>query len=445
MNRTFGRCGMEFFKKRSNEFFRGVGAEFVFKTSDGISLVSGGRILKVRIDGPLLGATKSRVVLADPEGSEHVIFEGDAVSVSAKFIEIANEATTKRTPVSVSRKGAYAVLAAFTAVYLIFCHPVSQVPSQPAATQTSASDLDALLKSIPSVAGGIGKMNIPGAVNPAAQPIQPSTASNATSPVLDRPSFLELPEDEVSAAKTDEKKTKEVASAAIPAYSADLYTKTPPKADPSADKSAADASKRSSSAVAPEETDETVSVSKPNEKAVAAPSEIAALPVSTPVKAEETPAAKDSADSAKPAEKSDVKPTDDRKDADAAKVAKAAAKNMTAAEQAELLKMMEQMAGMDPSSIPPEMLEKLPHEIAQTLRETGVIGNPEAMPEKGNAPYAAIRLPAGAIDKFRGKDGIASIPENDTFAALGNKISLQLPGGGDIHKPEDLKLFGFNP
>lgn len=436
---------MEFFRKRSNEFFRGVGAEFVFKTSDGISLVSGGRILKVRIDGPLPGATTSRVVLADPDGNEHVIFEGDAVSASAKFVEIANEATSKRTPVSVSRKGAYAVLAAFTAVYFIFCHPVSQAPSQPAATQTSASDLDALLKSIPSVAGGIGKMNIPGAVNPAALPSQPAAAANTASPVLDKPSFLELPEDEVSAAKTDEKQTKEVASAGIPAYSADLYTKTPPKAEPSADKTAADASKPSDIAAASKAADQTVSLAKTDNKAVIAPTEIAALPVATPVKVDEAPAAKDPAEAAKPAEKSDAKPTDDKKDADAAKVAKDAAKNMTAAEQAELLKMMEQMAGMDPSSIPPEMLEKLPHEIAQTLRETGVIGNPEAMPEKGKAPYAAIRLPAGAIDKFRGKDGIASIPENDTFAALGNKISLQLPGGGDIHKPEDLKLFGFNP
>lgn len=432
---------MEFFKKRSNEFFRGVGAEFVFKTSDGISLVSGGRILKVRIDGSLPGTTASRVVLAEPDGSEHVIFEGDAVSASTKFVQIAKEATSKRTPVSVSRKGAYAVLAAFTAVYLIFCHPISQVPSQPAATQTSASDLDALLKSIPSIAGGVGKMNIPGAVNPATLPIQPSAAANGTSPVLDRPSFLELPEDEVSAVKPNGDKTSEVAAAAIPAYSADLYKKT----DPKADKSTVDASKPSVSAVALKETEETVSVAKTDEKADATPNEIAALPVSTSEKADETPAAKDSAEAAKPAEKSDAKPTDDKKDADAAKVAKAAAKNMTAAEQAELLKMMEQMAGMDPSSIPPEMLEKLPHEIAQTLRETGVIGNPEAMPEKGKAPYAAIRLPAGAIDKFRGKDGIASIPENDTFAALGNKISLQLPGGGDIHKPEDLKLFGFNP
>lgn len=436
---------MEFFKKRSNEFFRGVGAEFVFKTSDGISLVSGGRILKVRIDGPLPGATASRLVLAEPDGNEHVLFEGDAVSASTKFVEIANEATSKRTPVNVSRKGAYAVLAAFTAVYLIFCHPVSQVPSQPAATQTSASDLDALLKSIPSAAGGIGKMNIPGAVNPTL-PIQPSAAANSVSPVLDKPTFLELPEDEVSAVKPDDKQTKEVASAAIPAYSADLYSKPVSKAEPVADKRDAEASKPSDNAAASKATDETVSVAKTDEKPVAAPTEIAALPAAAPIEAVEVSGSKDPAASATPAEKSDAKPTSDKQDAgDAAKAAKDATKDMSAAETAELLKQIEMMMQMDPTAITPDMLEKLPHEIAQTLRDTGVIGNPEAMPEKGKAPYAAIRLPPGAIDKFRGKDGIASIPENDTFAALGNKISLQLPGGGDIRKPEDLKLFGFNP
>jgi chemotaxis protein histidine kinase CheA len=439
---------MEFFKKRSNEFFRGVGAEFVFKTSDGISLVSGGRILKVRVDGPLPGATASRLVLAEPDGNKHVIFEGDAVSASAKFVEIANEATSKRTPVSVSRKGAYAVLAAFTAVYLIFCHPISQPASQLPATQTSASDLDALLKSIPSLTGGVGKLNglnIPAAVN-SAVPIQPGVAADSVSPVLDKPSFLSLPEDEVSAAKADEQKTKDVA-AAIPAYSADLYDKADPKAAPTADKSVPEASKPSEAATTAKRTEE-ASVAKTEEKPVAT-TETAALPAATPVKAAEAVTGKDPAaatPAVSPVDKSDAKPTDAKPDADsAAKAAKAATKDMSAAETAEVLKQIEQMMQMDPTAITPDMLSKLPHEIAQTLRDTGVIGNPESMPEKGNAPYAAIRLPPGAIDKFRGRDGIASIPENDTFAALGNKITLQLPGGGDIRKPEDLKLFGFEP
>jgi hypothetical protein len=398
----------------------------------------------VRVDGPLPGATASRVVLAEPDGNEHVIFEGDAVAASAKFVEIANDATSKRTPVSVSRKGAYAVLAAFTAVYLIFCHPVSQVPSQLAATQTSASDLDALLKSIPSVAGGIGKMNIPGAVNPAALPNQPSAAANSVSPVLDKPSFLDLPEDEASAAKPDDKKSKEVATADIPAYSADLYNKPAAKADVSTDKAAAEPAKVTED-VASKPADP-VSATKAEEKPLAAPVEVAAVPVAEPIKVAEVSPVKDPAPAAATVDKAAATPAGGKPETkDAEKAAKDATKNMSAAETADLLKQIEQMMQMDPSAITPDMLEKLPHEIAQTLRDTGVIGSPEAMPEKGKAPYAAIRLPPGAIDKFRGKDGIASIPENDTFAALGNKISLQLPGGGDIHKPEDLKLFGFNP
>jgi chemotaxis protein histidine kinase CheA len=266
------------------------------------------------------------------------------------------------------------------------------------------------------------------------------------SPVLDKPSFLSLPEDEVSAAKADEQKTKDV-EAAIPAYSADLYDKADPKASPTADKVASEASKPSEAAVTAKPVEE-ASVAKTDEKPAAA-TEVAALPAATPVKAAETVTSKDPA-AATPVvpliEKSEAKPVDAKPDADsAAKAAKAATKDMSAAETAELLKQIEQMMQMDPTAITPDMLSKLPHEIAQTLRDTGVIGSPESMPEKGNAPYAAIRLPPGAIDKFRGRDGIASIPENDTFAALGNKITLQLPGGGDIRKPEDLKLFGFQP
>ncbi len=440
---------MEFFKKRSDVFFRGVGAEFVFKTSDGISLVSGGRILKVRVEGPLPGATASRVVLDQCNGNQHVLFEGDAVSASAKFVEIANDATSKRTSVSVSRKGPYAVLAALTAVYLIFCHPVSRAPSQLAAAQTSASDLDALLKAIPSMAGGAGTLNglnIPSAALNPSLPIQADPSANSVSPVLDRPSFLSLPEDEVSEAKPDKqdpKDSKEASVAAIPAYSADLYSKQASKADPSADKAEAAATKPADDIARSNSADEIAAV-KVEEKPAAAPVEIAAAPEVPPVA--DAAESKDSAARVPLADMSEEKPADDKPDAgDAAKAAKDATKNMSAAETAELLKQIEQMMQMDPTAITPDMLAKLPHEIAQTLRDTGVIGNPEAMPEKGNAPYAAIRLPPGAIDKFRGKDGIASIPENDTFAALGNKILLQLPGGGDIRKPEDLRLFGFEP
>jgi hypothetical protein len=429
---------MEFFKKRSDVFFKGVGAEFVFKTSDGISLVSGGRVLKVRVAPPSPGHTESLVVLAEPDGNEHIIFRGDAVTASARFIEIARDATSVRPAISSGRKGLYAVLAAFTAVYLIFCHP-TQRAAELSATQASVSDLNALIKSIPSVAGGVGVPNLP-TMDP-----QTSAAIAPTgSPVLDKPSFLSLPEDEVpEAAEKKLEGAKETTPSAIPAYSEDLYSKPAATAVPGPEtKSGAEVSKAEGAATeskAP--VAENVLVAKADGQPGTADKVVANAEAEKVAPVAATPAIAD----AKPIEQPAAKATEGKPEVDATKAAKDATKNMSATETADLLKQIEQMMTMDPSAITPEMLAKLPHEIAQTLRATGVIGSPDALPEKGNAPYAAIRLPAGVIDKFRGKDGIASIPENDTFAALGNKISLQLPGGGDIRKPEDLKLFGFKP
>jgi hypothetical protein len=55
-------------------------------------------------------------------------------------------------------------------------------------------------------------------------------------------------------------------------------------------------------------------------------------------------------------------------------------------------------------------------------------------------------LPSEVVNKFRGKDGIATIPENYSwYARSGGPVAIPLPGGGDIKKPEDLIDFGLNP
>lgn len=66
--------------------------------------------------------------------------------------------------------------------------------------------------------------------------------------------------------------------------------------------------------------------------------------------------------------------------------------------------------------------------------------------DEQGVPTKIIILPQPVIDQFRSEDGIASIPENQSWQAKGNPtVRLPLPGGGDIKSVEDLKKFGFAP
>ena len=419
---------MEFFKKRDERFFRGLGAEYAFNGADGISLVSGGRVLKVRLEGAEGERTTSRIVLAEPDGKLHVIYEGDALEAASRYVSISASATSARTTVSVSRKGLYAALAAFTAIYVVFCHPASRT-ADPAVGEVS--ELSSLLKSIPAVSqGGVPGLNMPPVASLQVPPALSSLGSGSA--VLDKPAFLDLPEENASAAGADVDKTAEVA--AIPAYSADLYTSP---ATPAADKQEAVAT--------PAEVAEPEGDKVSDAASTAADTEAAAPAAKDDAPVQAAASNPPAADQPSKAEDAPASAAAESGEEDPKALAASVAKRMSADDAHKLLGQLQTMTEMDPSMITPEILAKLPHEMAQALRDTGVLDDPAAMPEKGDAPYAAIRLPAGVIDKYRGKDGIASIPENDTYAALGNRIPLQLPGGGDIRKPEDLMLFGFKP
>lgn len=425
---------MEFFRKDSDDFFRGPGAEFAFKTSDGVSIVSGGRILKVRMETAEGDTPTSRIVLIDADQVRHVIFEGPALAAAAKLVEIGRMASNPRTPINVSRRGLYVGLAVFTAVYLVFCHPARQ--SDDLATISAANELGSLLKDIPAVArGGAPGINMPGGITP---PVPGGLQMpQAASTVLDKPAFLSLPEDAQTDTASIEPGKDSAEVPAFPSYSPDLYDGTEksaatPAINAEPAKASVEASAPATEASQPDDKVEPAHVTKVDTPAKTGAIEKAPLPEDAAPPA--VAPAKDAPDEAAAAAPLDAK-----------QVVTNATKDMTVADTAAVLKQIEQMMAMDPSTITPDMLSKLPHDIASALRDTGVLDNPAAMPEKGDAPYAAIRLPADVLDKFRGKDGIASIPENDTYAALGNRIPLQLPGGGDIRKPEDLRLFGFEP
>ncbi len=70
----------------------------------------------------------------------------------------------------------------------------------------------------------------------------------------------------------------------------------------------------------------------------------------------------------------------------------------------------------------------------------------ELSTNENGVPTRLIILPQPVIDQLRTDDGIASIPENQSWQARGNPtVHLPLPGGGDIKTVEDLKKFGFQP
>jgi len=121
-------------------------------------------------------------------------------------------------------------------------------------------------------------------------------------------------------------------------------------------------------------------------------------------------------------------------------------KGMTANDGMQILAHLEKLTS-ESGEISAEMLNALPHEVARVLKEAGIVPTPTTQdPDApGGVPYRIIRLPEKVLEKHRGKDGIPSVPEADTWVATGNSVSLPLPGGGDIKTVDDIKSFGLNP
>jgi len=115
---------------------------------------------------------------------------------------------------------------------------------------------------------------------------------------------------------------------------------------------------------------------------------------------------------------------------------------MTQSQAVDVLSQLEALGQMDPEKITPQMLSTLPHEVAKMLIDSGLVNQDDA---PDGVPYSIIRVPESVVDKHRGEDGIADIPERNSWASTGNYVSIPLPGGGDIKTPEDLKSFHLEP
>lgn len=142
----------------------------------------------------------------------------------------------------------------------------------------------------------------------------------------------------------------------------------------------------------------------------------------------------------------DIKPATGAK-ADG-KIAPSGVAPMSPAEAQELLKTLEQIKSQaaEGGELTPELLKQLPMDVARQLVGTGIATvSPKERTERAQRMARIVRLPANIINQYRGRDGIASIPEQDTWVANGGRISIPLPGGGDILEPGNITEFGLTP
>jgi hypothetical protein len=108
-----------------------------------------------------------------------------------------------------------------------------------------------------------------------------------------------------------------------------------------------------------------------------------------------------------------------------------------------LLLSLQHLGTVGEDGVTEEMLGSLPPEMAKLLTDSGVGVDIGAQEDGGGTMRI---LPNEVIDHYRGKDGIASIPENYSwYSRKGGAINLPWPGGGDIKRVEDFKAFGLKP
>lgn len=96
-----------------------------------------------------------------------------------------------------------------------------------------------------------------------------------------------------------------------------------------------------------------------------------------------------------------------------------------------------------------EFVAQLPPDVAATLRDKGVVLTPEEAAAAANATgatenqIAIVRIPAPVLDARRNADGIADIPEANSWSNFGLGVNLPLPGGGEVRSPADMERFGM--
>ena len=407
--------------------------DLVFADKDGISVIYGGRAAKISLRS---SATEDASIVMISKGSETKLMTGPAASVADVYGRVTNELLRPKRPIpwKLFAAGVFAGALAMHASDRISgsTERVEQAVELDASArlQEMANELmrrrqELGVHGTPQISGAAGAP-IPDGLRPFASGTQ----------VLPRPDFLKIPEmtpsDPVAVAPKN-LPTEQSADARRPQADEEVQPEEPAKSAEqviaerlAAATDALDAAgKKASETIGATSSKEGTGSSESGQRSSAPPEETQER--TAPNEAEEG-----TGSTSGTAEQSKLKD----------KVGQLV-KDMSTDEKMRILAQLDEIGG---GEITPEILSSLPHEVARILIEAGLVARPTENPDApGGTPYRIIRLPERVLEKYRGKDGIASIPEANTWAATGNYVSLPLPGGGDIKLPEHMKEFGLNP
>lgn len=456
-------------KIRLADVVKGGGAEFIFLGSGAPVIISGGRRLSLdmRVDGKVASIF---LVLIDTT-DEVEICHGGVSEISETYQSLIAELKAKNYPSFINRHckfllGTAVGIAVATAVAIaVIASPL--ITGKKSSDETSNEELVQLMQAIqPNNSVRRDLPNFP-LVGQNAQPSHP-----VMPPILDRPDFLKKPDfaepatvthnttskDVENSVSVDEAKNTEIENEpafGLPAFDPDAFkaesekvksvtTKTEntttdtniprkPEAEPKeGEPSPAEGTKPE---VEAQNTSKTV-----NEPTKAAATE---TKVDSKVDTNPQPPTSDkSASATTEPEFKPINPAEARQQANAV-VDRLIQGGMTNGQAGDVLKALENLASIDYAEITPEMISKLPHDVAYLLRENGIIGDVMEPAYTDGVPHRIIRLPDNVIDKYRGPDGVPTIPDANSWAATGNVVRIPPPGGGDLKSPEDFARFGI--
>jgi hypothetical protein len=451
-------------KIRLADVVKGGGAEFIFLGAGAPLIISGGQRLSLdmRIDNKL-----ASIFIVDANG-EVEICSGGIAEVSETYQSLISELKEKQSCSFIRKHSRFLLgtaigiaVASVIAIALI-SSPVgfSKNPSD----EISNDDLMQLMQALqPNDVARRSLPNLP--VN--AQPTQPTMP-----PILDRPDFLKKPDIiapapetpksvsngvEQSAAVDNDNTSDDVIEPAfgLPAFDPDAFKEESAKAISEADKSdtKTDETSATSEPVTEPKTEATLKAEETKpvvEAPKSAEPEVEAQkaddrPTPSASKVDDNPQSPTSDKSPNTTSQAEIKPitpVEARQQANAV-VDRLIQGGMTNGQAGDVLKALESLASVDYSEITPEMISKLPHEVAYLLRENGIIGDVMEPTYTDGVPHRIIRLPDSVVDKYRGPDGVPTIPDANSWAATGNVVRIPPPGGGDLKSPEDFASFGI--
>lgn len=454
-------------KIRLADVVKGGGAEFIFLGAGAPLIISGGQRLSLdmRIDNKL-----ASIYLVDANG-EVEICNGGVAEVSETYQSLISELRLNQSCSFIQRHSRFllgtAIGIAVASIISIALISSSIGFSKKPSDEISNDELMQLMQALQPNDGA--RRPLP------SLPINTQPSQPAMPPILDRPDFLKKPDIIVTAPGTPKSVSNDVEqsvsfdkdkptddviepSFGLPAFDPDAFKKESAKALPEVAKSVAKDTKTDETSVisAPateQKTEATLNAEKTKPE-VEAPKSIdpkveaqKADDHQTPSASKvednsQSPASDKSPNTTSQAEIKPISPVEARQQANAV-VDRLIQGGMTNGQAGDVLKALESLASVDYSEITPEMISKLPHEVAYLLRENGIIGDVMKPAYTDGVPHRIIRLPDSVVDKYRGPDGVPTIPDANSWAATGNVVRIPPPGGGDLKSPEDFARFGI--